>query len=390
MRNSGIRPVGTDTIPRASVEQFFTALSHLASNGGSSFDLLRRVLYAQAGRRAPGSECALWTVARDVLAEFHRLGYATVGVLPRRRSDVGRLGGSPCEITNQGQRLAEAFATNRGQAYDSLLLAWMAAHPYFLGLIVRVLAGPIYVPDVTNAAQAGEGRSVQAVTAAVVKSCLGRLSGVGFPPDKAARFESSARHRVEALGRSLTSPDLDNKAFVDLIQDGVVIPSLLHAEGLPFDAVTFKHLLKAAHEFFAAASTSAHPDFVGRVVFSTCDFTPTPADGGYAPPSAVQHHGYSYARPRFADALVKAYSRTAGVSAGYADAYALRAIVCVGIRIQPLVFGACLRDLIAAGEVADPMVYTELPFTPPPPGESYVESGTRRIGRIKLKSNQGA
>jgi hypothetical protein len=192
------------------------------------------------------------------------------------------------------------------------------------------------------------------------------------------------------IAKHLVSPDLDSKKLVDLVQDSVVIPSFLEAEQLAFDPVTFQHLLKIAGEFYAAAATTSHPKFNGRVVFSTCDFTPNPADDAEGTIVAVQHHGTAFARARFAAALAAAYKQVAGASGGYADAYVLRAIVCVDLRVQPPVFASCLKDLMRAGDAADPIVYTELPFTPPPQGENYVEVAGRRIGMIKLKSNPGA
>jgi hypothetical protein len=158
---------------------------------------------------------------------------------------------------------------------------------------------------------------------------------------------------------------------------------------LAFDSVTFQHLLRIAGEFLAAAATTCHPEFNGRTVFSTCTFAPDPVAEASAKIVSVQHQGTSFARPRFADALIKAYARIAGATGGYADAYALRAIVCMELHVQPPVFATCLKELIAAGSAADPVVYTELPFTPPPQGETYVEVAKRRIGKLKIKSNRG-
>lgn len=380
----------TDTIPRASVAQLLKALGHLAAAEKSTYDGVRRFLQLHSGRRAPATDTALWTVARDVLTEFQRLGYATAGILPRRRSDVGRLRESPCEITDKGKQLAELYASKAGQAYDTLVLAWLNSHPYFRRLIARILEGPLYVPDVTSTSQVGDSRAADAVASHVTANCLDRLAPVGFPAAKAKRFEDATKERVHAIERGLAAPDLDTKKLVDLVQDSLVIPSFLDAEDLPFDGVTFQHMLKTAGEFFTAASTSSHPDFAGRVVFSTCDFIRSPLEGGDVPITAVQHHGYSFARPQFGDALVSAFARVAGLAGGYADAYALRAIVCLELRVQPPVFATCLKELIVAGESANPVVYTELPFTPPPQGEGYVESGGRRIGRLKLKTNRGA
>ena len=376
----------TDTIPRASVEQILATLGHIASLEKSNFEAIRRFLLSQSGRRSPASATALWTVARDVLTELQRLSLATVGSLPRRRSDIDRLGESPCEITPAGKELASVFATKRGQAYDTLLLAWLESHPYFRGLVARLSVSPLYVPDVTSAAQVGNSRSANEITARVLRNCVDRLAGVDYEPSKGEVFERALRRRVTDVSQQLSAPDLDSKRLVDLIQDSVVIPAFLEAEQLSFDGVTFHHLLKIAGEFLAAASTTSHPSFSGRIVFSTCDFTPITVAATSARIVSVEHHGNAFARRQFAEALTAAYLRVTGSSGGYADAYALRAIVCLELRVQPPVFASCLKEIISAGEAADPIVYTELPFTPPPQGESYVEVGGRRIGKLKIKS----
>jgi hypothetical protein len=380
----------TDTIPRASIAQVLGVIGYLATNEKSNFDLVRRELYSLSGRRSPASATALWTVARDVLTELNRLGFATIGTLPRRRSDVERLCESPCEITAAGKDLAQVQATNSGQAYDTLLVAWLNSHPYFRSLICRILAEPLYVPDVTSASQIGASRVAAELRAHVLRNCLDRLASVDFAPSKIVVFERSVHRRAIEIEKSLASPDVDSKKLVDLVQDSIVIPSLLHAEQLAIDGVTFQHLLKIAGEFFAGASTTTHPDFSGRIVFSTCDFSPNPTVEASSKTTVIHHHGGVFAKPRFANALTAAYTRIAGTAGGYADAYALRAVVCVELRVQPPVFATCLKEIISAGEAADPVVYTELPFTPPPQGEAYVEVGGRRIGRLKLKSNRGA
>lgn len=379
----------TDTIPRASVEQILGTLRHVAALQKSNYEAVRRFLYSQSGRRSPASTTALWTVARDVLTELQRLSLAVVGVLPRRRSDIDRLGESPCEITPAGKDLARVFATKRGSAYDILLMAWLQSHPYFRGLIARLAASPLYVPDITSAAQVGSSRSADEISVQVLRNCEDRLAGVAFAPSKLSVFAQTLRRRVGDASRQLASPDLDGKKLVDLIQDSAVIPSLLESEQLPFDGVTFHHLLKIAGEFFAAASTTSHPEFSGRVVFSTCDFNPNIVEDSAAKIMAVQHHGSVFARPQFSEALTAAYTQVAAASGSYADAYKVRAIVCLELRIQPPVFASCLKEIMSASESAGPVVYTELPFAPPPQGEDYVEVNKRRIGKLMIKSPHG-
>jgi hypothetical protein len=286
-------PKITDTIPRASIAQILGTLGHLATVEKSNFDLIRRYLYTLSGRRSPASATALWTVARDVLTELNRLGLATIGTLPRRRSDVDRLRESPCEITAAGRELAQIQTAKSGQAYDALLVAWLDSHPYFRSLICRVLDAPLYVPDVTSASQIGASRVADQLGAHVLQNCLERLANVDFAPSKVAVFERSVRRRASEIGKSLASPDVDSKKLVDLVQDTVVIPSLLEAEQLTMDGVTFQHLLKIASEFFAGASTTSHPDFSGRIVFSTCDFSPPPTLEGSSKATVVQQSSAS-------------------------------------------------------------------------------------------------
>lgn len=379
----------TDTIPRASIAQIIGALGHIAQATTADFDSVRQFLYAQSGRRAPASATALWTVARDVLTELQRLELAKVGTLPRRRSDVDRLGKSPCEATPAGQELAELSTTKLGQSYDKLLIAWLNSHPYFRSLTSRIFVEPLYVPDVTSATQVGGSRDPAKLAGHVVKNCLDRLAAIDFPSPKAEAFRESFEKRASGVAATLASPDLDSKKLVDLVQDSMVLPAFLEAENLTFDHVTFQHLLRIAGDFLVAASATSHPNFDGKTVFSTCDFTPDSIGDPNVQIESVQHHGTLFARPLFADALTKAYEQLRGPSGGYADAYKLRAVVCLNLGVQPPVFAACLKDIISAGDSADPVVYTELPFTPPPQGESYVEVGRQRIGRLKIKSTRG-
>lgn len=362
-------------------------LQHLAAKGGqSTYDAVRAALLASGKRRAPSSRTALWTVARDILAEMARLKLATVGALPRKLSDFERLRETPCELTAEGQRLAALFTEKAGQAYDTLLLRWLAEHPYFRLVALRLDRGPLYVPDLTNLGQLGldgnKPRSVASMTTDLISNCSARLEAVEWPAPKLAQFTQSMERRFSEQANTLAAPGTDAKRLIDLVQDTIVIPSLLEAESLPFDAVTFSQILKCAQEFLCAAWTASHPQFAGRILFPTCEFNP-PLDHD-RPPTQVIHHGVTYAGPRFEEALRRAYSQTVGSNASYASAYAMRAVVCVELRMPLAVFSRCLEALIGAGTNSGMTVYTELPFEPPPQGEGYIEVSKRRVGRLKI------
>jgi hypothetical protein len=330
----------------------------------------------------------MWTVARDVLTELEKLKLATVGVLPRKLSDVQRLRESPCEISGAGAEMAELHAQKTGRAYDALLIRWLADHPYFHSLVVRLLESPLFVPDVTNMGQLGldavKGKTIPAISANLVNSCTSRMEAAGWPAGKLEALRSGIERRATDLGEVIRATDIDAKRLIDVVQDNIVLPALLEAEALPFDPVTFQHMLKCAQEFFCAAWTTSHPRFNGRVAFSTCEFDiPLDSDPEGAVTEVV-HHGVSYAEPRFANAIREAYIAAAGTTSAYVSAYTIRAMVCVDLRIPLAVFARCLESLISTGPQAELTVYTELPFEPPPQGENYVEVGKRRIGRLKL------
>src|SRR5271168_2465183 len=101
----------TDTIPRASIDQILGGLRFLAKEDGrTTFDAVRVHFLAASRRRAPNTATAMWTVARDVLTELEKLKLATVGVLPRKLSDVQRLRETPCEISEAGFEMAQLHA----------------------------------------------------------------------------------------------------------------------------------------------------------------------------------------------------------------------------------------------------------------------------------------
>lgn len=374
----------TDSIPRAAVEQILHVVATLDSAGKSTFDDVRKLLHGRSARRAPASRDAMWTVARDVLSDLQRLGFATVGVLPRKRSEVDRLRESPCELTESGHALAEVLAQKqgRGRAFDQLLVTWANEHPYFRHFMTRLLSGPLHIPDITTAKQVGPPAASTPLAERIISSCSARLATAGYPEAKRERFEAAVRERVAHVeGRSSLS-DLDAKKWIDAVEDLIVIPAFLSAETLPFDAVTFQHLIRVSQDFLSAAWSSSYPGFEGRVVFATCEFQPALGDGARA--VGVVHHGKTYAAPTFKEALQAGHQRLAGRQGAYVDAYALRALVCVQLGIQPVVFAHCLEEVIRAGESSGLVIFTELPFAPPPPGETYVEVSSRRIGLIKV------
>lgn len=383
-----------DSIPRIRIDQLFDSLHLIAiSKPTSTFNEVRLSLYRSSKRQAPPSREVMWTVARDVLIDLNKLGLIEVGPLPRKRSEVERAQETPCKITEKGAELARLYKESPGKAFDAVLLAWMDNHPYFRAFTIRLLSSPMHIPDVTSIKQLGQNLKFPldpAILAErITESCTIRLQAINFPAEKRAMFSEKVNEQIEYLNRISSMREIDVKKIIDTVEDNIVVPAILKSEGLSFDSVTFQHLMSCSQDFYSAAITSSHPDFTGRVLFSTCDFIPDPLTNANASIAEVIHHGQSYVSNRFKMSLVSAYKRLAGSLQTYIDIYPLRALVCTDLRIQPLIFSLGLEKIIEAGQESGMSVYTELPFTPPPQGESYVQVRGHRIGLLKLSLSNG-
>lgn len=383
----------TDTLPRASLQQILGVLRLIAGSNKTTFEDVRLALIRSSARRAPSSPDAKWTTARDVISELQHLGYAAEAVFPRQKNVLNRLRHSVIAATEEGRRLADYFQKNRSHAFDELLRAWLHHHPYFRALMSRLLQKPLHVPDITGIKDLGHrvGKDpIDALGKKIADVCTRWLDAVGVSDDIQTCFARGVLDRYGITSSELMLGALDAKALVDAIEDRVVVPALLAAEGLPFDPVTFQHLIKASQDFLAASLTSSHPEFPGRVVFSTCDISPVPGiEDASNKEYGIVHHGKSYAAEDFEVVLDQAYQQLTGGNRSYADAYKLRAIVCVRLAIQPIVFAACLAHLIQNRRPSSPSIYTEIPFEPPPKGESYVEIGSNRsrVGSLKFSAS---
>jgi len=383
-----------DSIPRIRIDQLFDSLHLIAlSKSTCTFNEVRRSLHRSSKRQAPPSREVMWTVARDVLTDLNRLRLITVGPLPRKRSEVERLQETPCKATEKGTELARLYKESRARAFDAMLLSWMDNHPYFRAFTIRLLSSPMYIPDITSIKQLGQNLKFpldpDMLAKRIIESCTTRLQAINFPADKFVIFSEIVNGQIEYLNRVSSMRDIDVKRIVDTVEDNIVVPAILKSEGLFLDSVTFQHLMSCSQDFFSAAITSSHPDFPGRVLFSTCDFMPDPLINPDTSISDVTHHGQSYVSDQFAMSLISAYKKLSGSLQTYIDIYPLRALVCTDLKIQPLVFSLCLEKIIEVGQESGMSIYTELPFTPPPQGESYVQVRGHRIGLLKLSLSNG-
>jgi hypothetical protein len=376
----------TDTIPRARLRQILDALAAVSMMGGCTFDEVRGFL-SRRSKTTSLTPFAMATVARDVLSDLNRLQLVHIGPIPRKRSELEQRKHAKCEITDDGAKLAELYRATPGQAFDRLLLSWINEHPYFRLFILRVMQSPLFIPTVTSVKQFDRKLLANSNSSEIIQqiaaNCVNRLIRASTPAAKISAFKEFFQEKMNELWHHRLS-ELDAKTLIDAIENRAVLPALLKAENLPFDAVTFERLLWAARDFLCAASISSHPDFSGNVVFATSCFKPDLLANPDAPAVSVTHRGYTFTRETFQERFTEAYRSVAGQSRAFIDIYALRAIVCLSLKIQPKVFNKCLESLANDSARSHQTIFFELPFKPPPKGELYVQVGNQRIGQVNI------
>jgi hypothetical protein len=372
----------TDTIPRASLESIVSSLEIIASASDAvPFDDVRIALQqVSLARPSPLLRTAMLSTTRDVLADLRRLKLIDlVGPLPRPSQTVQKE--CLCRLTLAGIDMARKFQNDKGLGYDALFALWYEFHPHFATLITRLQSRPFFLPEFTGAKHLSP-ELIKTLDTGIFAEGIAAKTVAKLP---AQFFEhvSSERVILEVTSRaaelhSKTSMEtvVDPQQAVEKIQDTVVAPAILACEGLEFDRVSLKHILKAARDFFACSSTTMLPDCDSRTYFITSHL-----DQGENDKTHIVHHGVRYAEDSFGAVMRSCYEMLNMGGMSWVDAYALRAQVCVDLRIQQEVFNRCLGEYVERNPGG---VGTELAFKCGPAGEKPIEVRGKEIGLIKL------
>ena len=96
----------TDSVPRIEILDLVTGVKFLEKAQAPTLDDLRLKLNL---RREKFGSTTGYSVARDVASELGRLGYATVGPLPKNRVSFEKKRDIPIRLTEMGGELASPF-----------------------------------------------------------------------------------------------------------------------------------------------------------------------------------------------------------------------------------------------------------------------------------------
>src|SRR5690242_5770933 len=138
----------TDSIPRTTLIDLFTALRVVAKDSHTTLEVLRQHFCVDRKRRTMGD--TLWSTAAYNAQELSRLRLVEISAIPKNKSSYQRLKNRSLSITDAGSELINQFKENRGDAYDRLFTLMFAAHPYLRSFVNLLNNTPIFVPVVTS------------------------------------------------------------------------------------------------------------------------------------------------------------------------------------------------------------------------------------------------
>jgi hypothetical protein len=263
-------------------------------------------------------------------------------------------------ITREGDAVIALFRSDRGAAYDGLFKAMYAVHPYLRSFVKAIMQQHLVAPVITSLRDHVSPRYVSAKQLSddvaekkLDTDCLLSLTEKRIQrPLIAAEVHailSAVRILLEesAYGAISEEPIDFSKKFLLKLND-VVLPSVFRSMDLGFDYRTHRTLWGFGQEWKLWQSTSAHPDFDGRLVHRTATIRLAPL--GESVESLGYDSGLTNTGENFLSKLFQAYQKLKNT---YAPAWSLRAVFCFDNLCQDSVFDRLMEEHYTGSEEYD-------------------------------------
>jgi hypothetical protein len=382
----------TDSIPRITVRDLFSALLGFEKKANRTLEDLRRQFCADRGKYRGDF---LWSAARDNAVELQRLGLIEGGPFPKDSRAYQTLRDSPLVITSQGKELIRIFRTDRALGYDSLFKAMHVSHPYLRMFVRLIMERPVFVPVITSlkehvASQYGSANTLANDVSKGIFDTPSLLSTLerrtGRPLTEIERHEID-RGLKELVHNTQMSACADEprefaKKFILKLNE-VVIPALFRGDTLDFDYRTHRVLWTLGEAFRLWAAVRSHPQFDGWVIFRTALVQST---NGTDIDELVFDSGLQRTEDHFLEKLYAAYEKTQALAGkSHVLAWELRSVFCYENRCQVSVFNR-LFDAYRNGD-RQFEVHMELQGQKPK-HEQALRAGDRNVGSIRVVKRQ--
>ncbi len=385
-------PVATDSIPRTTLADLFTALRVVAKESSTTLEVLRQHFCVVRKRKTAGD--LLWSTAAYNAQELNRLGLVRVRAIPKNKGKFERLKEGSITITDEGFKLFHLFKERRAEAYDQLFSIMYASHPYLQAFVRLLNEVHIFAPVVTSLKDHVSPKYSSATLLVddisresfdtesffqVLEKRLKRPLASQERNDISRDIKALLSEVAVAATLAITNEEATEfaKKFLLKLND-VVLPALFHNAGLRFDYRTHRILWSLGQEWKLWQGTSDHPDYDGRLVYKTATIKLS-AMGDRVERLSFDS-GLAKTRENFLEKLYDAYVKMQRSTKGtYAVAWQLRAVFCFLHRCQESVFDRLMEEHYTGSDQYELMLEIQ-----PGRDDQRLRIGSRNIGLIRV------
>jgi hypothetical protein len=339
----------TDSLPRIKLEDLFLTIREFEKEPASTLERLRCRICVNRKQKLSGD--LYWSTARDNAIELQRLGLLEAGSFPKDKKAYESMKEKRLLITPAGNDVIALFRSDRSAAYDGLFKSMYAIHPYLRSFVKAITKQHLIAPVITSLKDHVSSRyaSAKQLSDDVAKQTFDTDSLLSVTESRIQRslndtevntISSALRILVEESAYSAISEEpIDfSKKFLLKLND-IVMPNIFRHMDLAFDYRTHRTLWGFGQEWKLWQSTSAHPDYDGRLVHRTATIRLTPEEASVQ--SLTYDSGLKKTAENFLPKLFQAYQK---IKNTYVTAWNLRAVFCLDNLCQDSVFDRLMEE----------------------------------------------
>jgi len=339
----------TDSLPRIKLEDLFLTIREFEKDPATTLERLRCRICVNRKQKLSGD--LYWSTARDNAIELQRLGLLEAGSFPKDKKAYELMKEKQLRITPEGNAVIALFRSDRSAAYDGLFKAMYAVHPYLRSFVKAITQHYLVAPVITSLKDHVSPRyaSAKLLSDDVAEKqldteCLLSLTEKRIQrpltPAEVNTISSAVRTLLEesAYGAISEEPIDFTKKFLLKLND-IVLPNVFRSMDLAFDYRTHRTLWGFGQEWKLWQSTSAHPDYDGRLVHRTATIRLT--HQGESVASLMYDSGLKNTGENFLFRLFQAYQKLKNT---YVPAWSLRAVFCFDNLCQDSVFDKLMEE----------------------------------------------
>jgi len=346
--------VPIDSMPRVMVRDLFIALRLFESGCTTTLENLRLRFCLDRKKKPKGDY--MFATAVIVAGEMQKLGLIESGSLPKATKKTHEVAkDKTVKISESGKEVLRLFIKDKSVAFDKLFARMYAAHRNLRTFVSVISQKNLFAPLATSVkdhvgAAYGSGTALADAVAGgkldvdETLRLLAQRMGRALTETESTEIRGGIEALVKDSKISAKSDDGTDFAKNFLAKlNGVVIPAVFRADGLPFDDRTHRMIWALGEEFKLWGTTSAHPEHNGTVIYRTASITLS--EDREEVKELIFDSGLKKTGENFLGKMYAAYKKLHALrKSRHVNAWELRAVFCLDNHCQQSVFNRLFEE----------------------------------------------